>query len=1017
MPQDQDEPAGSLGQWEATSLPAGSGDWPPVDAPLRGGHTDRYDLGAELGRGAMGRVRAAQDRRLGREVAIKELRPGRDPRRMAREARITALLEHPGIVPVYDAGELDDGRPFYAMRLVRGRPLSAVLAQTPATEDRLALLRRVLDATEAVAFAHSLGVVHRDLKPANIILGDFGETQVVDWGLARAEGQPELARHLDEGAGGDITQAGAVLGTPAYMSPEQAAGEAGDRRSDVWSLGALLFELVQGRPPYSGDTNAQILHQVRTLAPPTLRDPPELGAIVGRALARDPDDRYPDAAALALDLSRFIDGRRVAAYAYSPWELAARLVRAWRVPLALGALALAAVGATALTGWSNTSAERDRAVDAEAAARRALGRADRQLQRALVAQAEVAMERGHHAEAEVLAVHALGVAESPAARGVLAALGLRPRPSREVGRPQPACITSAVDRAGALLLCADDRSVSLWEDGRRRWSLGQRASAVDLSADGRTVLVGHDGQVSQLSAADGSQLQTWRPEGYRGWGLAQGDDPGHALTWSTTVPPRALAPGGTARTLAGCAGEQAAVSWWGTATLVLCRDGRLLRDGATLLDDPRVGRVSAVAGPAGDGALWFGTLGGELVAVDPATGRVRLSRPLDAGLVTAVTARDGLVAVAVDQGDVLIIHAETGVELARLPGVQARHIRFTGPRTLRVLGAHTEDWSLPAQLAPVRLDSAGGITQVDLDPAGGRLLTAHGSGQVRLWRLADGAILSEETWPEGGVVKSTAFDAGGRRVAATMVNHDAVRVIDLDTHSVSEWPGIPARRLGFLADGTLLTLSYGQTLDRYDRDGGLRQTPVGQSWDLGMTHDHRLAVLAGEQGVALVDAAGVHHLTDDVPVAVDVARGGALVVAAERRSVQFLDGEGRPLRSIPISGAVWDVALSPSGDRLAVGLGSGHTHVYDTADGRLLAVLPGHEGRVSAVEFSDDGQVLVTGAWDGRARLHSLAVLDAELGALEALVADAWGLSLEDVLPGPAEASPGAGPPAGPRPD
>ncbi len=194
----------------------------PPPAPID--PSERYVVGARLGAGGMGVVHAARDRALGRDVALKVLRPdqGADPRtgaRLAREAALTSRLDHPGVVTVYDAGRLPDGRAFYSMRLVRGRTLADAVADAPDASARRRLVRAVLAAAEAGAAAHDSGIVHRDLKPSNILLGPHGETQVADWGLAMPV-PAAAARWADLPA---LTASGPV-GTPGFAAPEQTAG-------------------------------------------------------------------------------------------------------------------------------------------------------------------------------------------------------------------------------------------------------------------------------------------------------------------------------------------------------------------------------------------------------------------------------------------------------------------------------------------------------------------------------------------------------------------------------------------------------------------------------------------------------------------------------------------------------------------------------------------------------------------------------------------------------------------------
>ncbi len=270
-------------------------------------------------KGGLGAVFVALDAELNREVALKQILDAHadDPDsrdRFVLEAEITGGLEHPGIVPVYGLGTYADGRPYYAMRFIRGESLKEAIAHfhgdVTLNEDpgrRSLELRKLLhaftDVCNAIEYAHSRGVLHRDIKPANVILGKHGETLVVDWGLAKATGRSDPSsgeRTLLPGSprGSSETLPGSALGTPAYMSPEQALGDF-DRigpRSDVYSLGAVLYSLLTGKPPQAGDV-VDVLRAVQTgdLRPPRALDPTldrALEAVCLKAMARNPADRY-----------------------------------------------------------------------------------------------------------------------------------------------------------------------------------------------------------------------------------------------------------------------------------------------------------------------------------------------------------------------------------------------------------------------------------------------------------------------------------------------------------------------------------------------------------------------------------------------------------------------------------------------------------------------------------------------------------------------------------------------------
>ncbi|NUP97460.1 MAG: serine/threonine protein kinase, partial [Planctomycetaceae bacterium] len=226
-----------------------------VGVPERVEGHSTYRVQGELARGGMGVLYRGEDVDLGREVALKVLRDelARRPdvvQRFVEEAQVAGQLQHPGVVPVHELGLLPDGRPYFAMKLVHGRTFAEALAETGAT-GRERWIDTFASICRTVAYAHSRGVVHRDLKPANVLLGKFGEVQVIDWGLAKVLGREEGKAHASEAR---TSQAGHVMGTPAYMAPEQARGDSGsvDERVDVFALGAVLCEILTGSPPYVG---------------------------------------------------------------------------------------------------------------------------------------------------------------------------------------------------------------------------------------------------------------------------------------------------------------------------------------------------------------------------------------------------------------------------------------------------------------------------------------------------------------------------------------------------------------------------------------------------------------------------------------------------------------------------------------------------------------------------------------------------------------------------------------------
>jgi serine/threonine-protein kinase len=299
-------------------------------------------------RGGLGAVFVALDEELHREVALKQIldQHADDPVSRARfllEAEITGGLEHPGIVPVYGLGSYENGRPYYAMRLVRGQSLKEAITQfhqsswRSGSDERAValhkLLSRFIDVCNAIEYAHSRGVLHRDIKPGNVMLGEFGETLVVDWGLAKALGRPDsgksTAPSLISSAGQTVP--GSAIGTPQYMSPEQAAGRTDvlGPASDVYSLGATLYCLLTGQPPFPERDVEDVVRRVQQgdfRAPravmPSL--PRALDAVCVKAMALRPADRYTGPRALAEDVERWLADGTVSAYREG---LAARIAR------------------------------------------------------------------------------------------------------------------------------------------------------------------------------------------------------------------------------------------------------------------------------------------------------------------------------------------------------------------------------------------------------------------------------------------------------------------------------------------------------------------------------------------------------------------------------------------------------------------------------------------------------------------------------------------------------------------
>ncbi len=338
----------------------------------------RYLLKKFHAKGGMGEIWMAEDTEIGRSVALKRMLSQRADQvyRFRLEAQVTGQLEHPGIVPVHELGTNDEDQPFYVMKFVQGRTMKKILDEFHAlpagSSDREVeqskLLQMFLSLCQTVAYAHSRGVLHRDLKPENVMVGPYGETILLDWGIAKVMGQPDHTPsegaqtpelvHLEAGEEGTETRVGAIMGTPAYMAPEVAAGLNAevDFRSDIYLLGATLYEMLTGRQPRTAKTAIELIKKAKYEAPKPARAvnphvPKALEAICAKAMAHKKEERYQTAQELRDDVQRFVAGEPVLAYPEGFWTRARRW--AWKHRVALTRSGVAAAVLITVLGLTN----------------------------------------------------------------------------------------------------------------------------------------------------------------------------------------------------------------------------------------------------------------------------------------------------------------------------------------------------------------------------------------------------------------------------------------------------------------------------------------------------------------------------------------------------------------------------------------------------------------------------------------------------------------------------------------
>jgi WD40 repeat protein/serine/threonine protein kinase len=931
---------------------------PAADLP----QLPEYELLSEVGCGGMGVVYRARDLALDRDVAVKLLQdsyPADSPlaRRFTDEARITAQLQHPGVPAVYRVGTLPDGRPFLAMKLIKGRTLAALLGERPDTSaDPGRFVATFEQVCQAVGYAHAHDVIHRDLKPSNVMVGAFGEVQVMDWGLAKvltARGRPPgpLDAALDTAAGTAIrpargadqeTQAGSLLGTPAYMPPEQAIGAVDrvDARSDVFSLGGILCAILTGRPPYVADTT----EATRQLAARARLDDaharlaacgaePELVALCRRCLAPEPDDRPRDAGEVAAavaalraaadERARRAELERVRLEGEQAIALARSAERRKRRRLVAGAAGLLAVVLVLVTVASLLAADyfnRLRLSEAQAAQN------ERWLRyRSNLAAAGAALQLGNTGTA---------------------------RRALEAAPPE-----------------------------LRAWEWLHFTSQLD---EARLV----------LSASRGKEVIAFRPDGQH---LAAGETDGTVRLWDAATGRDVAVLDGRGRPVRDLAFDPD-----GRRLLVFWMDGTLRswdesgKETGDVLRIPHQRAFGAVFSP--DRRLLFAMSDHTGRLWDLATGRPHAEVPgrfLGEDTGAAAFAADGR-RLAYSTGDdtVHVWDLESGAESCNLRGhtSEARALAFSPDGKRLATGAvYPENcvrlWDLTtgSEIAVLR-GHRNAVFAVVFSPDGSRLVSSSLDQTARLWDGVTGRAIAALKGHRG-FVNDAAFRPDGKRVVTS--SHDGtLRIWDASDgeplavlHGHTDWVG----RVVFSPDGgQLASQSADGTVRLWDmalaeRRGVLR----GHSsmvYDVTFSPDGTRAVSAAWDGtVRLWDLTtgretGRMQQPDRIVVAGCFSPDGKQVAAAATQFLYVWDAaSGRQVRRLPLSGGDWRsyprAAFHPRGKYLAAGGGDGAVRLWGPAGEDPVALLRGHEDIVSDVAFRPDGVQLASAGVDHAVRL------------------------------------------------
>jgi WD40 repeat protein len=964
-----DSVAGAVSTEE--SLPAAGasgGDFPAVPG---------YRVLREIARGGMGRVLAAYDLALDRDVALKVLLLGAPADRFVRESKITARLPHPGIPPVHALGTLADGSPFLAMKLIAGQ----TLADEIRTADRPRLLQVFVQVCQAVGFAHSRGVVHRDLKPANVMVGSFGEVQVMDWGLAKDSEQAnqECPRPEDvlpsethtstgpeqttdfraaEESTGHQTQAGTVLGTPAYMAPEQARGEAADARTDVFALGGILCAILTGQPPFRGKSTHEVIRRAgeADLAETLARldgcgADAEVVALCRLCLSPRPADRPADGQAVAAGLTAYLDGvqERLQA-AERARAVAAEQRKRRKVQRMLAAAVVALATASVFGGllvwfWQQAERAKDDAVQAQ-------GKAETARQDAEQAQGQAETARQVAEKAQGREADARKAVERERAKLAVVEYGRSMEVALQEYREHNASAAVAVlDQTNPALrgweyryvhrLCHFDlltlrghtsnvTSAAYSPDGSRIVTASYDGTAKIWNAttgDRLHTLPGHHGMVwSAAYSPDGARIVTAGQDGLKVWDARTGAEVRTIQSRFGGGVSAAFNPDGSRIV----AGVSTTVQVWNSRTGAVVHTLEGHKAGVKSVSFSADGRWIVSGSEDNTARVWEAQTGRQVRVIE------QPARPRTFGTGSASFSPDSsrIVTASLDTAEVW--DRDSGVKLLTLrsEGVLFHSASFSadGSRIVTGGGNTAKVWDAKTGTEIVTLEGHfHPISSVSFHPDGSRVLTASVDGTAKVWDARTNAEFLAFKGPTAGEI-SASFSPDGSRVLTAGPDRTA-KIWDATTGAV------------------VLTLKEKPETARFTVGGGLPPFP-------------------GPRG----NAKAAWFSPDGSRVVTGYSADGKIQIWDAKKGVPILTFKGRSDGYVS--------PFSPDGSRVVTtgwqqkeirggffGTTDTTARVWDTRTGREALTLRGHAGFVTSASFRGDGLRIVTTSMDRTAKV------------------------------------------------